>query len=61
MSAAGALIWIADDLPVDSQLLISIDEIDGDGVSLEFRVTLLHKLPERKDELYGYGCSIAIA
>jgi hypothetical protein len=61
MSAGGALIWIADELPVDSELLIRVVELDGDATTLEFRATLLHRLPERKDRLYGYGCSIEVA
>ena len=42
MSAGGALIWIAEELPVGSELLISVEEIDGDRCTLEFRAVLLH-------------------
>ena len=61
MSAGGALIWIAENLPVGSELLISVEEIDGDAGALEFRAILLHQLKDRKDDLYGYGCSIEAA
>ena len=61
MSAGGALIWIAEDLPVGSELLIGVEEIDGDEGALEFRAVLLHQLTDRKDDLYGYGCSIDVA
>jgi c-di-GMP-binding flagellar brake protein YcgR len=61
MSAGGALIWITEDLPIDSEILISVEEIAGDDEFLDFRAALLHRLPERKGKLYGYGCRIEVA
>ena len=58
MSAGGVLIWIHRELPVASQLVIRVEPDDPDESPLELKATLLHKLPDRKDALYGYGCSI---
>jgi len=61
ISAGGALVWIGEDLPIDSELVIRV-EPDGPDESWEDLVaTLLYKLPEEENSLYGYGCSIELA
>ena len=61
ISANGVFIWITEDLQTDSRLLIRIDPIDEAEEAMELRATLLYRLPDRKDSLHGYGCSLEIA
>ncbi|HKJ52593.1 MAG TPA: PilZ domain-containing protein [Gammaproteobacteria bacterium] len=58
MSAGGVLIWIRQDLTTPCQLAIRVEADDLAESALELRATLLHKLSDRKDDLYGYGCSV---
>ena len=58
MSAGGVLIWIRQELPTESRLTIRVEADDHAESALELKATLLHKLSDRKDDLYGYGCSI---
>jgi c-di-GMP-binding flagellar brake protein YcgR len=60
ISTGGALIWIADDLPVDTRLLIRIDPSEPEDDPMVFRATLLHQLAEEDSEMYAYGCSIEV-
>lgn len=61
ISADGALVWIGEELPPDSELVVRV-ELDGpDEDSADLVATLLYKLPEQENSLYGYGCSIALA
>ena len=61
ISASGALIWIDEELPIDSDIIVRI-ELDGSDDSWSDLVaTLLYKLPEQKDSLHGYGCIIELA
>ena len=57
ISLGGARIWIDKQLPQSSQLLFRV-ESEGEDLPLEFVATLLRILPERKQALYGYGCTI---
>ena len=58
LSNRGARIWIEQELPAASQLLCRIEADDCEQQAMEFRATLLHALPGRRNALYGYGCSI---
>lgn len=58
MSAGGVLIWIGQELPTDIQVLIRVEPDDLAESALELKATLLHKLSDRKDDLFGYGCSV---
>lgn len=61
ISADGALIWIGEVLPLDSELIIRL-ELDGpDETWTDVVATLLYKLPEEENSLHGYGCSIELA
>lgn len=60
ISTGGALIWIADDLPTDTDLLIRIDPSEPEDEPMVFRATLLHKLPQRDEDMFAYGCSIEV-
>ena len=58
LSLHGARIWIDQELPADSQLHIRVVANDVEEQSMEFKATLLHKLPQRKMSMHGYGCII---
>jgi c-di-GMP-binding flagellar brake protein YcgR len=58
MSAGGALIWIEEELPDDSRLVIRVVSGELDDSPLEFLATLLYQMPETRFGLYGYGCRI---
>lgn len=58
LSIWGARIWIDEELPAASQLLFQVEANGREEVTMEFKATLLHMLPDRKKSLYGYGCSI---
>jgi hypothetical protein len=58
MSNRGARIWIGQELPATSQLICRIEADDRKEGAMEFRATLLHALPEKRNALYGYGCTI---
>ena len=60
ISTGGALIWIADELPVDTRLLIRIDPSEPEDEPMVFRATLLHQLPEQDETMFAYGCSIEV-
>ena len=61
ISADGALIWICEEMPIDSELVVRV-ELDGpDDTWADLVATLLYKLPEEEGSLYGYGCSIELA
>ncbi len=61
ISANGALVWIAEDMPLDNQLIIRVEPDGPDESWADLTVTLLYKLPEEENSLHGYGCSIEIA
>ena len=61
ISTNGALVWIGEYLPLDSELVVRV-EPDGPDVSwADLTATLLYELPEEENSLYGYGCSIELA
>ena len=61
ISTGGALIWIADELPVDTRLLIRIDPSEPEDEPMLFRATLLHQhMPEQGETMFAYGCSIEV-
>jgi hypothetical protein len=60
ISADGALIWICEELPLDSEIVVRV-ALDGpDETWTDVATTLLYKLPEEEGSLYGYGCSIEL-
>ena len=60
ISAGGALVWIGEELPLDSELIIRVEPDGPDETWADLIATLLYKLPE-EDTLHGYGCSIQLA
>ena len=60
ISAAGALVWIGEDLPIDSQIIVRIEPDGPDESWADLAVTLLYKQPEEENSLHGYGCSIEL-
>jgi hypothetical protein len=60
ISTGGALIWIEDELPVDSGIMIRVEPNEPGDDAMEFSATLLHKLQDQGESLYGYGCSIEV-
>ena len=60
MSLGGVRVWLAEELPASSQVTIRV-ESEIEECSVEFVATLLHRLPRRKESLYGYGCAIVSA
>ena len=61
ISADGALVWISEDLPIDSQIIVRIEPDGPDESWADLAVTLLYKQPEEENSLHGYGCSIELA
>lgn len=57
-SADGALIWIDEELPLDSELVVRVEPQSPHEWQQDFLVTLLYKLSEEKNSLHGYGCRI---
>ena len=60
ISTGGALIWISEELPVDTQLLIRIDPSEPEDEPMIFRATLLHQISEQYESMFAYGCSIQV-
>lgn len=58
LSMQGARIWIDQELPTPSQLLVRVETEEQEEAAMEFRATLIHMLPDRRKALYGYGCVI---
>ncbi len=61
ISAGGTLIWIDEDLPLDSELIVRVEPGGSDETWADLVATLLYKLPEEQGSLHGYGCSIVLA
>jgi hypothetical protein len=61
ISADGALIWIGEVLPLDSELIIRLEPDGPDETWADVVAILLYKLPEEENSLHGYGCSIELA
>ena len=61
ISANGALVWVGEDLPIDSELIVRIESDGSEETWADLAVTLLYKLPEEENSLHGYGCSIVLA
>ena len=61
ISATGALVWISEELPLDSELVVRIEPDGPEEEWADFVATLLYKLPEEENSLHGYGCSIELA
>ena len=61
ISATGALVWISEDLPLDSELVVRVQPDSPDDSWADFVVTLLYQLPEEENSLYGYGCVVELA
>ena len=61
LSDRGACIWIRQELPTSSRLHCRIESDIREEGAMEFRATLLHALPEQRDSLFGYGCTIEVA
>ena len=61
ISSDGALIWIGEDLPLASELIIRLAPDGPDETWADLVATLLYKLPEEENSLHGYGCSIELA
>ena len=60
ISASGALVWICEDLPLDSEIVVRVQP-DGPEAWADLVAKLVYKLPEEENSLYGYGCSIELA
>ena len=61
ISADGALVWIGEELPLESELVVRVELDSPDEAWTDLVATLLYKLPEEENSLYGYGCSIDLA
>ncbi len=61
ISAGGTLLWIGEDLPLDSKLIVRVEPEGPDESWADLVATLLYKLPEEQGSLHGYGCSIVLA
>ena len=56
----GALVWISEGLPLDSELIVRVEPDGPDETWADLVTTLLYKLPEEENSLHGYGCSIEL-
>ncbi|MCP4767272.1 MAG: PilZ domain-containing protein [Gammaproteobacteria bacterium] len=61
ISASGALVWISEALPLDSEIVVRLEPDGPDETWADLVATLVNKLPEEENSLYGYGCSIELA
>ena len=61
ISSNGALIWVGEDLPLDTELVVRIQPDNQEDAWADFVVTLLYQLPEEENSLYGYGCAVELA
>ena len=61
ISADGALVWIGEYLPLDSEIIIRVEPDGPEESWADLVATLLYDLPEEENSLYGYGCSIELA
>jgi len=61
ISADGALIWVGEEFPLDSELIIRLEPDGPDETWADIVATLLYKLPDEDNSLNGYGCSIELA
>ena len=61
ISASGALVWIGEALPLDSEIVVRLEPDGPDETWADLVATLVYKLPEEENSLYGYGCSIELA
>ncbi len=61
ISATGALVWISEELPLDSELVVRIEPDGPEDAWADFVATLLYKLPDEENSLHGYGCSVELA
>ena len=61
ISVDGALVWIGEDLPIGSRIIVRIEPDGPDESWADLAVTLLYKQPEEENSLYGYGCSVKLA
>lgn len=60
LSDRGACIWIRQELPTSSRLHCRVESDNREEGAMEFRATLLHALPDQRDSLFGYGCTIEV-
>jgi len=60
ISADGALVWIGEDLPIKSRLVVRVELDNPDDPWADLVATLLYKLPDEDNSLRGYGCSIKV-
>lgn len=58
LSNSGARIWVNETLKVNSQLVIHAEAENSGEPAIEMIVRILHSIPDRKGDLYGYGCSV---
>ena len=61
ISVGGTLLWIGEDLPLDSELIVRFEPGGSDETWADLVATLLYKLPEKQGSLHGYGCSLVLA
>jgi len=59
LSVGGALIWIDQELPADSRLLLRTVPMNDEETVFQFEAIVLHKLPVQKNSLHGYCCQFA--
>jgi hypothetical protein len=60
ISADGALVWIGEDLPLDSEIIVRIEADGPDETWADLVATVLYRHPGENDSLRGYGCSIEL-
>ena len=60
MNVGGALIWVAQKLPVDSRLLLRLEPKGEDETIFQLEVVVLCKLHKQKNSLHGYACRIEL-
>ena len=61
ISTNGALVWVGEYLPLDIEIVIRIEPDGPDQSWADLVATLLYKLPDEENSLFGYGCGIELA
>ncbi len=60
LSIGGALIWIAQELTVDSWLQLRVEPEGEDETVFQFEAIVLCKLRKQRDSLHGYACRVEL-
>ncbi|MCP4410488.1 MAG: PilZ domain-containing protein [Gammaproteobacteria bacterium] len=58
LSASGALLWTEQQLPLDSEIKISITSDETDELPINITALVVRIADAKKESRFGYGCQI---